>query len=360
VNTLPRYASIIALNLALALTMSALAPGEPALSDREAYEFVGNHPLAPKCGWSIYCYRPLVPAMVFRLPFDLDTNWRVAQVTLNAAAGTVLSVAAASLSPTLLVAALAGVIAQTSYGFTFTAYDPYAADPLVFLVTALLLWCWIHDRWRVAVALGVAGVFAKETVALVAGALAIAAMIERGPRWRAWLMPAAASAVTLGAFHLATRIWLDWDISQNPAAQWRHGFWLGLWWRTNPFLERKIYMLFATFGFAWVFAVLGWRMAPPRWRVLAPALIMPMLILIVIQTPDRAFGNVFFVVAPLAALFASRTPVMGSTAIVLNALITAKAGTSSVWLPSARWVLLPAAVAAILVMVAARRTPRAS
>ena len=88
--------------------MSALAPDEPGLSDREAYEFVGNNPLAPRRGWSIYCYRPLMPAMVFRLPFDLDTNWRVAQVTLNAAAGTVLSVAATSLSSTLLLPALAG------------------------------------------------------------------------------------------------------------------------------------------------------------------------------------------------------------------------------------------------------------
>ena len=107
-------------------------------------------------------------------------------------------------------------------------------------------------------------------------------------------------------------------------------------------------MLFATFGFAWVFAALGWRMAPPRWRVLAPALVMPMLILIVIQTPDRAFGNVCFVVAPLAALYASRTPMLGSAAIALNALITAKAGTSSAWLPSARWTLLPAAIAAVI------------
>lgn len=296
-----------------------------------------------------------MPAIVFALPFDLDTSWRVAQITFTTLAGTVLGLAAASLSAARSVPALASVVTQTSYGFAFTAYDPYAADPLVFLIAALLLWCRIHDRWQWAVALAAAGVFAKETVALFAGALAVAALIERGRGWRRWLWPAAASTITLGAFHVATRIWLDWDISQNPAAQWRHGFWLGLWWRTNPFLERKVYMIFATFGFAWLLAALGWRLAPRRWRVLAPALIAPMLILVVIQTPERAIGNAFFIIAPLAALYASRAPGAGWAAITLNALITAKAGTSSAWLPSARWIGVPAAIAAILLLARAGR-----
>ncbi len=334
----------------MALALSALAPAQPALSDREAYEFVGKTPFATGCGWSIYCYRPVVPAIVVRLPFDLDTSWRIARVTFVAAAGTVLGIAAASLSPTLTVPILAGVLAQTSYGFAFTAYDPYAADPLVFLIAAALLWCWIHDRWRPALALAIAGVFVKETVTLIAGALAIAAVIERGPRWNTWLRPAAASAITLALFHVITRLWLEWDISENPAAQWRHGFWLGLWWRTNPLLERKAYMLFATFGFAWIFAALGLRHAPPRWRVLAPAMVLPLLILVVIQTPERALGNACFVVAPLAALYAAREPLIGSAAVALNGLITAKAGTSAAWLPSARWVLVPAAVAAGVMM----------
>lgn len=290
-----------------------------------------------------------MPALVVRLPFGLDTNWRVVQITANAAAGTVLALAATSLSATTALPIFTSVIAQTSYGFAFTAYDPYSPDPVVFLIAALLSWCWIHDRWRWAIALAVAGVFIKETVALLCGALAIAALIK--PVRRSWVVPAAASGVTLAAFHLATRTFLDWDISRNPAAQLEQGSWLALWWRTNPFLERKIYMIFAVFGFTWLFAALAWPMAPRRWRVLAPALIVPIAILVVIQTPERALGNAFFVVAPLAALYASREPAIGSAAIVLNAAITAKAGTSSIWLPSARWTLLPAAIAAILLAV---------
>ena len=59
------------------------------------------------------------------------------------------------------------------------------------------------------------------------------------------------------------------------------------------------------------------------------------------QTPERALGNAFFVLIPLAVLFAAHAPALGGLAIGLNALVTAKAGTASVWLPSARWVLLP-------------------
>jgi hypothetical protein len=144
---------------------------------------------------------------------------------------------------------------------------------------------------------------------------------------------------------------LNWEIASNPAAQLSHGSWLGLWWRNNPFVERKVYMIFATFGFGWIFAALGWRMAPAAWRSLAIATIPPMAILMIVQTPERALGNAFYVVVPLAALFAARAPALGSVAIGLTGLMTAKAGSSSAWLPSGRATVILAAAAAILLVV---------
>jgi hypothetical protein len=336
-----------------------LAPAEPILNDRDAYDYVAARPFAPNCPYSIYCYRVLAPAVVSRLPFDGDTSWRVYQVGANAAAGSVLAIAAASLAGAASVPVLASVIAQTSYGFAFTAYDPYAADPMVFLIVALLTWCWVRDWPWPAVALATIGIFAKETVVLIAAAIAIAAVMGRfafapgtthsasaDREWKRWLLPVLAGAAVLATFHVVSRIWLNWEIASNPAAQLSHGSWIGLWWRNNPFVERKAYMLFATYGFAWVFAVLGWRIAPHRWRVLAVATIPPMVLLMVAQTPERALGNAFYVVIPLAALFAARAPALGAIAIALNALVTAKAGTSSPWLPSARITLILAAVAA--------------
>ncbi len=361
-NTALRYAWIGALNLALAFAIYQLAPGEPRLSDRDAYDYVGQAPFAPNCPYSIYCYRVLVPSLVHSLPVNPDTGWRAYQVVSNAAAGSVIATVAATLSAAPLVPLLASVMAQTSYGFTFTAYDPYAADPLVFLIAALLTWCWVHDRVWPALALSAIGIFAKETIALIAIAMALAAVIGRWAfapvatrrpadrDWKKWLLPALASVALLAAFHFISRVWLNWEIRSNPAAQLEHGSWIGLWWRNNPLIERKVYMLFATFGFGWLFAVLGWRIAPRRWRALAIGTIPPMLVLLVAQTPERALGNAFFVVIPLAALFAARAPVLGAIAIGLNGLVTAKAGTASVWLPSARWVLIPAAIATLLVV----------
>jgi hypothetical protein len=344
-------AALFALNLALAATLHGLAPDEPVRSDRQEYDEVGRPPFARGCIWTIYCYRPLAPLLVRALPVHPDIGWRIYQVTANAAAGAIL--AALTGAP-----AMASVIIQTSYGFAFTAYDPYAAEPLVFVFAALLVWCWIRDRVAMAIALAAIGIFAKETVALIAGVLAIAALIERRPfdfaqgkpgRMR-WLAPVAVSGMMLLAFHAISRAWLGWQIQSNPAAQLEHGSWIGLWFRNNPSHVHKLYMLFSTFGFVWLFAALGWKTAARQWRVLSVALVGPMLFLMVIQTPERALGNAFFVVAPLAAVYAAREPTAGWAAVIVNALITAKAGTSSALVPSARWTLLPAAIAAMLLV----------
>jgi hypothetical protein len=331
--------------------MHLLAPAEPILNDRDAYEYVGAHPLAANCPFSIYCYRPMAPVLVSWLPFDSDTSWRVYQVSANAAAGTLIALAAATLSASGVAAALASVAAQASYGFAFTAYDPYAADPLVYVFAALLTWCWITNRVNAAILLGAIGIFAKETVALLTLCLAIAAAIERREGWQRWLLPLAVSGALLATLHIVSRVWLNWEIASNPAAQLSHGSWLGLWWRNNPFLDRKLYMVFATFGFLWVLAAAAWRVAPPPWRALALGSIAPMLALTIAQTPERAISNAFFVVVPLGAALAARWPALGTLAIGLNALVTAKAGTSSALLPSGRWLLLPAAIAAAAVIM---------
>lgn len=345
-RTVRWWASIGALNLMLAAAFAAAAPDEPKLSDRSAYDLVGAAPLAPDCPVSIYCYRVLVPAVLHRLPIEPGTGWRAHQVSANAAAGVVMAAVTAGLAGGVWAPVLASAAAHASYGFAFTAYDPYTPDPLVFLLAALLVWCWTRDRPGVALALCAAGIFAKESVGLLAAALAVAALVDRRPGWQRWLAPVLASGVLLAAFHAASRLWLDWEIASNPATRLADGSWLGLWWRNNPFLERKLYMVFAVFGFAWVFAAFGWRLAPARWRALALGTILPMLLLAIIQTPERALANAYFVVIPLAVLFAGRVPALGVAALGLNALVTAKAGTSSLWLPSARLTLIPAALAA--------------
>ena len=102
----------LTLESALAGAISPVAPAEPKLNDRDAYDYVAAHPFAPNCPFSIYCYRVLAPAVVHRLPFDADTSWRVYQVASNTAAGTVIAIVAGTLSTMPAAPLLASVMAQ--------------------------------------------------------------------------------------------------------------------------------------------------------------------------------------------------------------------------------------------------------
>jgi hypothetical protein len=350
-------ALLIFTNLALALLVQAAAPRSPRHSDREAYEYVGRHGFAPTCGWSIYCYRVLVPLALARLPGDAESNWRGSEVLGTATAGVFVSVAVFAFGG-LTAAIIAAVLAQTSYGFAFTAYDPYTADPWVFAFAAAIAWCWFVDRPRIAWALGTVGVFAKETVALVTLACVIAAWTDDRARRREWIVDGIAVTVTLAAFHLLADAWLGWTVRSSAAADLAHGSWLALWWRNNPFLIRKLYLLFAPFGFGWLVAGVALPTAPDPLRRLAWGALLPFLALCYIQTPERALSNAFFVVVPLEALFLARAPLLlAAAAAAATGLVTLKVGSSTPWLPPSTYLLIPAAAtaAAALGVVALRR-----
>ena len=111
----------------------------------------------------------------------------------NAAAGAVIAVVSGTLATIPAAPFLASVMAQASYGFTFTAYDPYAADPMVFLIAALLTWCWITDRpWP---ALSLAGSVAIGLNALVTAKAGSSSPWLPSARWV--LLLAAIAAVFL-------------------------------------------------------------------------------------------------------------------------------------------------------------------
>ena len=339
-----RLSTIVLLNAVLAAAIQALAPAQPKLSDRNDYEHTGREPLAPFCPNTIYCYRILVPVLLEQVPIDPERRWRGLQWLAHTATGSVVAMATASIGPPLITS----VLLQTSYGFTFTAYDPYSPDPIVFLISALALALWVADRALATTLLVIVGVFAKETVALIASAPAIAAVRwnERPERWR-WILPALLAWTVLLSFHWYMDTYASWGISKNPAASFTTGSWLAIWWKMNPSLANKALMLFAPFGFAWAFAAAGYRHAPRPFQQLAAGAVLPMLALVFVQTPERALGNAFFAVVPLASAFLSRVaPAPAWAAAITNGLLTARIGLSSEWLPSSTILLPPAAAAA--------------
>ena len=344
-------------NGALCLLVLVAAPPQPRLSDRAEYEYAGRNGLAPNCPYSIYCYRILVPVLLERMPGASEQRWRALQWLAHTATGTIMSMAIAPVGSPWLAA----VVLQSSYGFAFTAYDPYTADPVVFLIAALVFYLWLVDRPLAAAAITAIGVFAKETVALVATAPAIAVMLsDRPTRWR-WTAGAVTACAVLLSFHWYMDTYAGWGISRNPAANFSAGSWLALWWRNNPSIIRKALMLFSPFGWAWLFALLGYRDAMPAIRQLALGAVLPIGILVYVQTPERALANAFFVVVPLATVFLSRiSPAAGWAAAVTNGLVTARVGLSTEWLPSTSILLIPASFCAVWAVVSSRRGLRIS
>lgn len=335
----------------LATLVHVSAPSEPAHSDRQEYEYVGSHPLEPDCPWSIYCYRVLVPVLLEQVAMEQDQRWRAYQLVSVTTAGTLTSLLTSSVTGSAYAGVLAAVLVQGNYGFSFTAYDPFSADPLVFVFAALIAWCWLTDRWRPALTAGLVGIFAKETVMLVSGSCALAALNMRRASWVKWCASAAAVAFALFTFRGIMDTYFGWSASGSAAAQFSEGAWLAIWWENNPFLIRKLYLLFAPFAFAWLFAVLGYRSGDERLRSLARGVVLPFLALCYVQTPERALSNAFFIVVPLAAIYLSKGPVALTTATAIaNALVTAKVGSSSEWLPSSGLMMIPASLLAASVL----------
>jgi len=339
------WGSVLALNAALALAVQVGAPDRPAHSDRQEYEYAGTHGLAPNCGWAIYCYRFLVPVALNQIPVDWEQRWRGHRWAAVTAAGTVIAVTTAQLAGGPAAAAVASIITQGSFGFSFTAYDPYSAEPMVFVIAALITWCWFANRWLLAFALGLVGVFVKETVALVSGAAAMAALVERRAGvWRQWVAPAAVIAIALLGFHWIMDTYFGWGITKNAAAQFSKGSWLAIWWTHNPGLVRKAFLVFVPYGFAWAYAVAGLRIAPAGLRTLAWGAALPFLALNYVQNPERALGTAFFVIVPLATVALMRVPLpVALAAAITNGLFTAKVGASIAVLPPSWILLVPAA-----------------
>jgi hypothetical protein len=336
---------LVALNAGLASLVHSSAPAAPRNSDRQEYEHVGQHGLEANCPWSIYCYRVLVPVTLEQLPFDAERRWRWYQLAATASAGSMTSLMTLRLAG-VGAGALAAVIAQASYGFAFTAYDPYSAEPLVFVFAAIIAWCWVEDRWRAALVAGLIGIFAKETVALVSLSCVIAAAIDRErPTRRAWVVSGLVVFATLLLFRWVMDTFFGWGVDNSPAAQLSSGSWLALWWRNNPFLLRKLFLLFAPFAFAWFFAALALRDADARLRRLAFGAALPFLALCYVQTPERALANTFFVIVPLAAGHLARAPlVLALLTALVNGAVTAKVGSSTPWLPSSQYFIIPALI----------------
>ena len=90
--------------------------------------------------------------------------------------------------------------------------------------------------------------------------------------------------------------------------------------------------------------------APRDLQKLAIGATLPFLALNYVQTPERALGNLFFLVVPLATITLSRVPLgVGLAAAITTGLLTAKVGSSTTLLPSSSYLLVAATASAAVV-----------
>jgi hypothetical protein len=346
---------VLLFNAVLSAVIAGAAPRQPLMSDRNDYEYNSRRWLMALCPNSIFCYRFLVPVLLEFAPIDAEPRWRAYQVLAHTATGTIVATAVAPIASPLITSFLL----QTSYAFTYTAYDPFSADPFVFLIAALTLYLWLLDRVLAMTLMVSVSVFAKETVALIASVPAIAVMIsDRTQRWR-WFVPAVLAWSVLLYFHWYMDTYAGWSIRANASSNFSTGSWFAVWWRGNPSMTGKALLLFAPFGFGWLFAVPGYRLTTPALRALALGAVLPIAGLAYVQTPERALGNAFFVIVPLASAFLSRLPPAAAwAAAITNGLMTAKIGLSTALLPSSSMLFIPASVAAAWAFWASSRQSR--
>jgi hypothetical protein len=335
------------------LLVRGAAPDQPLLTDRNDYDYNGREPLTAYCPNTVYCYRILVPMLLERVAIDPELRWKTTQVMANTATGTIVAVTMTG------APFIASTLLQTSYAFAYTAYDPYTPDPIVFLIAALVAYCWMGDRSLVVGPMVALFVLAKETVALIATVPAMAALVasDRAARWR-WLIPAAMAWAALLSFHWYMDTYAGWGISALPSSNFLSGSWLAIWWQNNPSLMHKALMVFAPFGFGWLFAMLGYRHVTRALKQFTLGAALPLLALTYVQAPDRALGNAFFIVVPLATAFLAQLPRrVAWAAAVTTGLLTVRMGLSTDLLPPASVLFIPASLAAAwAVAVYARKT----
>ncbi len=355
------WLSVCVVNLALACAVGVLAPREiGTTADRTGYEFVEAHPLAANCPHSIFCYRVLVPGALEHIPSPDVVRWRAFAIGANTLTGVLLAGLAAAaavrsvaFTRPWLAAIVASILYQASFGATFAVFDPFTPDAAVYLLAACLAVLWWLDRPWLAMLLAVAGVFAKETVALVMTAVALAACVQPRARRRPWLIGALAAWVVVIGFHVFMDAFAGWTEQGSGSVDLLGGAWLARWLADSTLTtSSRLLYLFIPFGFAWLYAALGAGRAPRRLQSLALGALLTVPALVYVQTPERALATASFIVIPLAALYLGRaSAALALAAAATNALLTARVGLSTAWLPPIPYLLVLAGSVAALTIV---------
>ena len=343
--------------IALALVAS-LSPS-PSPTDQLMMERVGQGVIVEGCS-DLNCFRILVPAVLERFPGPSLPRWRTYAVLANAGAAVAAGRLALALGTGPHAAALTIWLSALAAGSLSTVHHPYNADPLVLFLAPMIMLLAVRGQGVAAAGIGAIGILAKEFAAAPLYIVAAAAALRRDwPAFRRGALLAAGVTGLWVCLQLGLMAAFQYTYNQNPSSQPLAGGYFVYWLRhVTP--AAGIFAVFGAFGALNFLIPTGLRLAPKKLRDLAIAAVPAALAFVYVATPERALGNFFFLVIPLAAIVLALLPsAMGWAFVALYALANLRIGAQIPGVPSARYALIGSMVIAGFALAAAWRSPAA-
>ena len=332
------------------------APKPWFITDADMYEGVARSFILPDCS-DLQCFRPLAPWILGRIPGTPLLVWKAYAVVATAAAAIALARVCLLFGLTAHAAELAAWMLAFSFGPLLTLFNPYGADPLMYLVGPLVVAELLRDRRALAGLLAGVGVFGKEVAAAPLWIGVVWALLRR--RWElAVRLFAIALGVTL--VWVGLQLWLmlryNYSYAGSGSADLLHGgdlrIWLGV---MGP--GHAAGVLLSTFGGLFLLVPVGYRRASEDLKRFALAAVPAALALTYVQQPDRSLWNFHYAMLPLAAIALEALPAfLAWLFVACYAASNLRVGANLPRVPSARYALAASIAIAAFAAVKARRS----
>jgi hypothetical protein len=355
-----RSVATFVLIAALLGVVAAVAPAPWYPTDRDAYERAARQLIIRDCS-DLHCFRVLVPWVLGRIPGPARFIWKAYAVLMNAAAAIAIGRLTLLLGLSSRAATIAVWISALGTVPLFTLFDPFTADPLMFLAGPLLTAELIAGRRGRAGWLGAVGVLAKEFAAAPLWIFTLWNVLLRrwSAAWRGFVIAVAVTLVFV-TLHLALMTAFNYSYGNSASADLLGGSFL-VHWLSLLTPRTAVAVTVGELGALLLLAPAGFVRAGRELRYLALAAIPATVALSYVQQPDRALWNFHFIVVPLAALILQALPDRWCAAFIAAfALANLRIGAQLKFLPPAGFGLAASAVIAAAAIARTFGTARAA
>ena len=338
--------------------IAALAPAPWILTDEPVYEATAKQFVVRDCS-DLQCFRVLVPWILGRLPGAPAMRWKAYAVVSVAAAAVALGRYCMVIGLTPRAAQLATWLLALGFGPLLTMFNPFTADPVMFLAGPLLATELFKRRNGRAALFASAAVFAKEVAAAPLWIFTAWSVLRRD--WGAAARTLAA-AVAASLVWVWLQLWLvigyNYSYGGSKSTDLLHGGDLAVWIGTlGP--RGAAVALFTSLGGLLLLIPAGFARADRDVRLLALAGLPAAALLCYVQQPDRALWNFHYLLLPLAAVSLQALPnILCWLFIACYGAANLRVGAQLSFIPEARWALLMSIAIAAGAVVAAWQRPQ--